>query len=90
MAWGNERKTKSLQELKTLLKRYGSNPRSACPVGNLGGTPRNALDFGAGEWCRTDREATLTKLHFLLSQDLTSDEIRQLMKQNLRGELTPD
>ncbi|WP_431021783.1 asparaginase [Erwinia rhapontici] len=35
-------------------------------------------------------EATLTKLHFLLSQDLTSDEIRQLMKQNLRGELTPD
>ncbi len=35
-------------------------------------------------------EATLTKLHFLLSQDLSSEEIRQLMTQNLRGELTQD
>ncbi|WLS77083.1 asparaginase [Erwinia pyri] len=35
-------------------------------------------------------EATLTKLHFLLSQDLSSDEVRQLMQVNLRGELTPD
>jgi len=35
-------------------------------------------------------EATLTKLHFLLSQNLTSAEIRAKMQQNLRGELTED
>lgn len=33
-------------------------------------------------------EATLTKLHYLLSQSLTSEEIRQRMQQNIRGELT--
>jgi L-asparaginase len=33
-------------------------------------------------------EATLTKLHYLLSQNLTPEEIRKLMQQNLRGELT--
>lgn len=35
-------------------------------------------------------EAALTKLHYLLSKDLTSDEIRRQMQQNLRGELTAD
>ncbi|MFC0141805.1 asparaginase [Erwinia mallotivora] len=35
-------------------------------------------------------EATLTKLHFLLSQDLTSEQVRQQMQVNLRGELTTD
>lgn len=35
-------------------------------------------------------EATLTKLHFLLSQELSSDEVRRLMQVNMRGELTPD
>ncbi|MGL9735694.1 MAG: asparaginase [Symbiopectobacterium sp.] len=36
-------------------------------------------------------EATLTKLHYLLSQpDLTPHIIRQLMQQDLRGELTQD
>ncbi|MEI2264286.1 asparaginase [Erwinia sp. CGal63] len=35
-------------------------------------------------------EATLTKLHFLLSQNLSSDEVRRQMQVNLRGELTPD
>jgi len=35
-------------------------------------------------------EATLTKLHWLLSQDLDAEAIRQAMTQNLRGELTPD
>jgi len=35
-------------------------------------------------------EATLTKLHYLLSQDLSPDEIRARMQQNLRGELTED
>ncbi|EOS93414.1 asparaginase [Erwinia tracheiphila] len=35
-------------------------------------------------------EATLTKLHFLLSQDLSSEQVRQQMQINLRGELTPN
>ncbi len=36
-------------------------------------------------------EAALTKLHYLLSQpDLTPETIRQLMQQDLRGELTQD
>ncbi|MCS5873730.1 hypothetical protein LN650_19385 [Klebsiella pneumoniae subsp. pneumoniae] len=34
-------------------------------------------------------EATLTKLHYLLSQQLDVDAIRAAMQQNLRGELTP-
>jgi len=34
-------------------------------------------------------EATLTKLHYLLSQDLTTEQIKQQMQQSLRGELTP-
>ncbi len=33
-------------------------------------------------------EAALTKLHFLLSQDLEVEQIRQLMQENLRGELS--
>lgn len=33
-------------------------------------------------------EAALTKLHFLLSQQLPADEIRRLMQVNLRGELS--
>ena len=33
-------------------------------------------------------EATLTKLHYLLSQSLTSETIRELMQKNLRGELS--
>jgi L-asparaginase len=33
-------------------------------------------------------ESTLTKLHYLLSQNLSYDEICQLMQVNLRGELT--
>lgn len=35
-------------------------------------------------------EATLTKLHYLLSQGLDVQSIREAMTQNLRGELTPD
>lgn len=35
-------------------------------------------------------EATLTKLHYLLSQGLDTQTIRQVMTENLRGELTPD
>jgi L-asparaginase len=33
-------------------------------------------------------EAALTKLHFLLSQQLPAEQIRHLMQQDLRGELT--
>ncbi len=33
-------------------------------------------------------EATLTKLHYLLSKPLSADEVRQQMQQNLRGELS--
>lgn len=33
-------------------------------------------------------EATLTKLHYLLSQDLPLDTIKQMMQTSLRGELT--
>ncbi|WP_340608901.1 asparaginase [Xenorhabdus bharatensis] len=33
-------------------------------------------------------EATLTKLHYLLSQHYETEEIRSLMQQNLRGELS--
>lgn len=35
-------------------------------------------------------EATLTKLHYLLSGDLDVAAIRHAMQENLRGELTPD
>lgn len=34
-------------------------------------------------------EAALTKLHYLLSKNLSSEEVRQLVTQNLRGELSP-
>lgn len=33
-------------------------------------------------------EATLTKLHYLLSKPLSADQVRQQMQQNLRGELS--
>lgn len=35
-------------------------------------------------------EAALTKLHFLLSQNISIEKIRIEMQKNLRGELTPD
>jgi L-asparaginase len=33
-------------------------------------------------------EAALTKLHYLLSQPLTPEQIRSQMQQDLRGELS--
>ena len=33
-------------------------------------------------------EASLTKLHYLLSQNFSFEKICQLMQQNLRGELS--
>jgi L-asparaginase len=35
-------------------------------------------------------EAALAKLHYLLSIDLTSEEVKSAMQQNLVGELTLD
>ena len=35
-------------------------------------------------------EAALAKLHYLLSRDLPVDEVRRLLGENLRGELTPE
>lgn len=35
-------------------------------------------------------EATLAKLHYLLSKPLTPDEVRTAMQQDLVGELTED
>jgi L-asparaginase len=35
-------------------------------------------------------EATLTKLHYLLSQNIPVDEVRRKLQENLRGELTTD
>jgi L-asparaginase len=34
-------------------------------------------------------EAALTKLHYLLSQDLSLSKMQKLLQKNLRGELTP-
>jgi len=34
-------------------------------------------------------EAALTKLHYVLSQDLNQNKMQKLLQKNLRGELTP-
>ncbi|BDH46212.1 L-asparaginase 1 [Salmonella enterica subsp. enterica serovar Choleraesuis] len=59
---------------------------------NMGGyATGNALaDAGAIGGADMTVEAALTKLHYLLSQQLDVDAIRQAMVTNLRGELTPD
>lgn len=49
----------------------------------------NALaDAGVLSGYDMTTEAALTKLHFLLSQDLSPEAIRQQMQANIRGELT--
>jgi L-asparaginase len=57
---------------------------------NMGGyATGNALaDAGVLSGFDMTTEAALAKLHFLLSQPLTSEEIRTLMQQDLRGELS--
>ena len=51
----------------------------------------NALaDAGVISGFDMNPEAALTKLYWLLSQDLSIDETRRLVQQNLRGELTRD
>lgn len=57
---------------------------------NMGGyATGNALaDAGVLSGYDMTTEAALAKLHFLLSQDLSSEQIRTLMQQDLRGELS--
>ena len=57
---------------------------------NMGGyATGNALaDAGVLSGFDMTTEAALAKLHFLLSQPLTSEQMRTLMQQDLRGELS--
>ncbi|SFN46727.1 L-asparaginase [Izhakiella capsodis] len=59
---------------------------------NMGGYATGNALAHAGVISGTDMtvESALTKLHYLLSQDLEPDEIRRLMQTNLRGELTSE
>ncbi|MGL4207569.1 MAG: asparaginase [Aeromonadaceae bacterium] len=58
---------------------------------NMGGyATGNALaEAGVLSGFDMTTEAALTKLHFLLSQPLSTEQIREQMQSNLRGELTP-
>ncbi len=57
---------------------------------NMGGYATGNALANAGVIGGSDMtlEAALTKLHYLLSADLSPEEVRQRMQQNLRGELT--
>jgi len=51
-------------------------------------TGHRLMEIGAVSGADMTTEATLTKLHYLLSKGLNSEAIRQQMQLNLRGELT--
>lgn len=57
---------------------------------NMGGyaTGSALSDCGVISGKNMTLEATLTKLHYLISQDFSYDKVRELMQQNLRGELS--
>jgi L-asparaginase len=46
------------------------------------------LDAGVVSGYDMTLEACVTKLHYLLSQNLKAETIRHLMQDNLKGELT--
>lgn len=52
-------------------------------------TSNSLRESGAVSGCDMTVEAAVTKLAYLLSQDLPADEVRRLMETDLRGELTP-
>ena len=56
---------------------------------NLYSTGRALLDAGVVSGFDMTTEAALAKLYYLFEQGLPPDEVRDLMQQNLRGELTP-
>jgi L-asparaginase len=57
---------------------------------NMGGYATGCALAEAGVLSGYDMtpEAALAKLHYLLSQNLTTETIRSMMQQDLRGELT--
>jgi L-asparaginase len=57
---------------------------------NMGGyaTGNALLDAGVVSGYDMTLEACVTKLHYLLSQNLKAETIRHLMQDNLKGELT--
>jgi L-asparaginase len=47
------------------------------------------VEVGAVSGCDMTTEAAVTKLSYLLSKGFARDEIRKIMEQNIRGELSP-
>ncbi|CAL4044014.1 asparaginase [Buchnera aphidicola] len=53
-------------------------------------TGNSLADIGVVSGYDLTIEATLTKLHFLFSKNLSNKKIREIMQENIRGELTPE